>query len=70
MAAQALTLRIPSPLYRHLQQRAERTRRSLEAELLAAVAAVVGHDDDELMMQLKEVVRQHMSRPQHDEHEE
>ena len=47
MAAQALTLRIPSPLYRHLQERAERARRSLEAELLAVVATVVEHDDDE-----------------------
>ncbi len=39
MSAHAVTLELPSSLYRQYQQRAEETRRSIEAELLDAVAA-------------------------------
>lgn len=39
MTAHAVTLRLPMPLYDHFQSRAERAHRSLEAELLDAVAA-------------------------------
>lgn len=47
MAAHAVTLRIPAPLYNHFQSRAERAHRSLEAELLDAVATVAA-DEEEL----------------------
>ena len=47
MAAHAVTLRLPAPLYNHLQGRAERAHRSLEAELLDVVATVVA-DEEEL----------------------
>ncbi len=57
MAAQALTLQIPTPLYRQLKDRAERAQRSLEAEFLAVVAAVVGHDGEDLPDDLAQAVR-------------
>jgi hypothetical protein len=47
MAARPVTLRLPAPLYDHFQNRAERAHRSLEAELLDAVAMVVA-DEEEL----------------------
>jgi plasmid stability protein len=47
MAARAVTLRLPPPLYEHFQDRAERTHRSLEAELLEAVATAAA-DEEEL----------------------
>jgi len=47
MAAHAITLRLPAPLYDHFQSRAERAHRSLEAELLDAVATVAA-DEEEL----------------------
>ena len=45
MAAHAVTLRIPAPLYNHFQSRAERANRSLEAELLDAVATVAADEE-------------------------
>ena len=45
MTAHAVTLQLPPPLYDHFQSRAERSQRSLEAELLNAVAAVA--EDEE-----------------------
>lgn len=57
MTAQALTLRIPAPLYMHLKDRAERAERSLEDELLAVVAAVVEHDAEELPEDLAQAIR-------------
>jgi hypothetical protein len=38
MSAHAVTLRLPPQLYSHFQNRAEQAHRSLEAELLEAVA--------------------------------
>ncbi|MFY9825735.1 MAG: hypothetical protein WAM82_30455 [Thermoanaerobaculia bacterium] len=46
MAAHAVTLRLPAPLYESFKSRAERAHRSLEAELLDAVATVA--DEEEL----------------------
>jgi len=45
LAAHAVTLRIPAPLYDHFQNRAERAQRSLEAELLDAVATVAADEE-------------------------
>jgi hypothetical protein len=47
MAAHAVTLRLPPPLFDHFQSRAERAHRSLEAELLDAVATAAA-DEEEL----------------------
>ena len=44
MSAHAVTLRIPTPLYDHFQNRAERAHRSLEAELLDAVATAAADE--------------------------
>ena len=49
MAAHAITLRLPAPLYDHFQSRAERAHRSLEAEILDAVATVAA-DEEELSL--------------------
>ncbi|MGC8644052.1 MAG: hypothetical protein ACP5XB_29685, partial [Isosphaeraceae bacterium] len=45
MSTQALTLHLPDVLYTRLQQRAEESHRTLEAELLEVLSnAVPGHD--------------------------
>ncbi len=46
MTAHAITLNLPAPLYDHFRSRAERTHRSLEAELLDAVATVAEDEED------------------------
>lgn len=55
MAAHPVTLRIPAPLYDHFQSRAERARRSLEAELLEVVATVAA-DEEKLSDDIAEAV--------------
>jgi hypothetical protein len=45
MDAHAVTLRLPAPLYEHFSGRAERAHRSLEAELLDAVATVAADEE-------------------------
>jgi hypothetical protein len=57
MAARAVTLRLPAPLFDHFQSRAERAHRSLEAELLDAVAAVAA-DEEELSHDMAQAVRE------------
>lgn len=47
MTAHAVTLRLPTPLFDHFRHRAERTRRSLEAEILEVVATAAA-DAEEL----------------------
>lgn len=47
MAARAVTLQLPAPLYDHFASRAERAHRSLEAELVDAVATIAA-DEEEL----------------------
>lgn len=49
MAVHDVTLRLPSTLYDHFQSRAERAHRSLEAELLDAVATAAA-DEEELSL--------------------
>jgi hypothetical protein len=56
MAAHAVTLRLPPPLYDHFQSRAERAHRSLEAELLEAVATVAA-DEEGLSHDVAEAIR-------------
>jgi hypothetical protein len=45
MAAHAVTLRLPAPLYDRFSSRAERSQRSLEAELLEAVATIAAEEE-------------------------
>lgn len=45
MAAHPVTLRLPPPLYNHYRNRAEQAHRSLEAELLDAVATVAADEE-------------------------
>jgi hypothetical protein len=56
MAAHAVTLRLPPTLFDHFQSRAERAHRSLEAELLDAVATVAA-DEEELSQDLTRAIR-------------
>lgn len=46
MAAHAVTLRLPAPLYDRFSSRAERAQRSLEAELLEAVATIAAEEEE------------------------
>ncbi len=39
MTAHAITLKLPTPIYRQYRERAQETRRSIEAELLDAVTS-------------------------------
>lgn len=55
MSAQAVTLHLPPSLYDLLRQRAQKTRQSLEAEILDVVTSAVQPDDD-LPPDLREVV--------------
>jgi plasmid stability protein len=57
MAARPVTLRLPVPLYDHFQNRAERAHRSLEAELLDAVATVAV-DEEELSQDVAQAIRE------------
>lgn len=41
MTAQSVTIRLPDPIYQQLKRQADRTRRSIEDELLEVVAAAV-----------------------------
>lgn len=42
---------------------------ALHRELEELDQRFVGHDEDDLMMRLKELVREHITRSRHDEHE-
>jgi hypothetical protein len=46
MAAHPVTLRLPAPLYARFSSRAERAQRSLEAELLEAVATIAAEEEE------------------------
>jgi hypothetical protein len=56
MAAHAITLHLPEPLYRRYEQRAQWTRRSVETELLDAVASSAS-PGEELTPELLEAIR-------------
>jgi hypothetical protein len=55
MTLQTMTLHLPRPLYNRLKQRAERTRRTVEVELLEA-AAVGMRTEEDLADDLEQVV--------------
>ena len=55
MAAHAVTLQLPAPLYDLFRGRAEQAHRSLEAELLNAVATVAT-EEEELSSDLARVI--------------
>ena len=58
MAVQAVTVSLPSPLYERLTRRAQRTRRTIEAELIDAVATLPDEPDepDELPADMAEAI--------------
>jgi ABC-type phosphate transport system auxiliary subunit len=56
MSAHAITLELPGPLYEHFKRRVERTHRSLEAELLDAVANAASVEGDEISPELTEAL--------------
>jgi plasmid stability protein len=45
MTLQTMTLNLPGPLYNRLKQRAERSRRTVEAEAIEAIAVEVRADE-------------------------
>ena len=55
MTAQAVTVSLPSPLYERLARRAQRTRRTVEAELVDAVATLPD-EPDELPVDMAEAI--------------
>src|SRR5690242_9345044 len=55
MAVQAVTVSLPSPLYERLTRRAQRTRRTVEAELIDAVATLPD-EPDELSADMAEAI--------------
>lgn len=55
MTAQAVTVNLPGPLYERLARRATRTHRTVEAELVDAVAAVLD-EPSELPVDMAEAV--------------
>lgn len=55
MAAQAVTVSLPSPLYERLARRAQRTHRTVEAELADAVATLPD-EPDELPAEMAEAI--------------
>ncbi len=55
MSAHAVTLQLPHSLYTHFKSRAKRTKRSMESELLEAVATVA-EDEEKLPQDLTEAV--------------
>ncbi len=55
MSAQTVTLHLPVSLYDLVRQRAQETRRSLEAVILDVVRSAVGPDDD-LPEDLRELI--------------
>jgi len=46
VATQSVTIRLPDPIYQQLKRRADRTRRSVEDELLEVVATAVPVADE------------------------
>jgi plasmid stability protein len=57
MNVQPVTLNLPETLYRKVQQRAEKMRRSVEDELVEVVAAALPESDD-LPQEITEVLSQ------------
>ncbi|XXT15588.1 hypothetical protein WME94_35615 [Sorangium sp. So ce429] len=55
MTAQAVTVSLPGPLYERLARRAERTHRTVEAELIDAVATL-SDEPDELPVDMAEAI--------------
>ena len=56
MAVQAVTINLPYPLYERLARRAQRTQRTVEAELVDAVATSLPEEPDELPADLAEAI--------------
>lgn len=55
MTMQSFTLHIPGLLYHRLKRRAEQSQRTIEDEMLEAIATAI-HDEDELPADLEEAL--------------
>ncbi|KYF81576.1 hypothetical protein BE11_28765 [Sorangium cellulosum] len=56
MAVQAVTVNLPEPLYERLARRAQKTQRTVEAELVDAVATSLPDEPDELPVDMAEAI--------------
>lgn len=56
MAVQAVTVNLPEPLYERLARRAQKTQRTVEAELVDAVATSLPDEPDELPVDVAEAI--------------
>ncbi|XXY50710.1 hypothetical protein WME91_06155 [Sorangium sp. So ce269] len=56
MAVQAVTVNLPEPLYERLARRASKMHRTVEAELVEAVATLVPEEPDELPADMAEAI--------------
>ncbi|WP_437331408.1 hypothetical protein [Sorangium sp. So ce394] len=56
MAVQAVTVNLPEPLYERLARRASRMHRTVEAELVEAVAALLPDEPEELPADMAESI--------------
>lgn len=56
MAVQAVTVNLPEPLYERLARRALRAQRSVEAELVDAVATSLPDESDELPADMADAI--------------
>jgi predicted transcriptional regulator len=56
MAVQAVTVNLPEPLYERLARRAQKTQRTVEAELVDAVATFLPDEPDELPVDMAEAI--------------
>jgi hypothetical protein len=56
MAIQAVTVKLPEPLYQRLARRASRTHRTVEAEIVEAVSTSLPDEPDELPADMAESI--------------
>jgi hypothetical protein len=56
MAVQAVTVNLPEPLYERLARRAQKTQRTVEAELVDAVTTSLPDEPDELPVDMADAI--------------
>ncbi|HWE63594.1 MAG TPA: hypothetical protein VHB98_17920 [Chloroflexota bacterium] len=56
MTTESITVRVPHPLYSRLEERAKQTQRSVEEELVEALAEAVSRADDPLPPEVEDVL--------------
>ena len=56
MTTESITVRVPHPLYSRLEERAKQAQRSMEEEVVGALAEAVSLDDDPLPSEVEDVL--------------